>query len=47
METKFGAEIEGMAIQNLPHMGIQLLYLHPPKLDSIDEAKVHADRSLM
>jgi len=34
METKFGAEIEGMAIQSLPHLGIQ-----PPKLDNIAEAK--------
>jgi len=39
METKFGAETEGTAIQSLPHMGIQSIYIQPPKLDNIDEAK--------
>jgi len=39
MEAKFGAETEGMAIQSLPHLGIQPIYTQPPKLDNIDEAK--------
>jgi len=39
METKFGAETEGMAIQSLPHLELQSLYIQPPKLDNIDEAK--------
>jgi len=39
MEIKFGAETEGMAIQSLLHLGIQPIYIHPPKLDSIYEAK--------
>jgi len=34
METKFGAETEGMTIQSLPHLGI-----HPIYMDNIDEAK--------
>jgi len=37
MEAKFGAETEGAAIQNLPHMWP--IYIQPPKLDKIDEAK--------
>jgi len=28
METKFGAENEGMAIQSLLHLGIQAIYTH-------------------
>jgi len=39
METKFGEETEGMNIQLLPHLGIQVIYIQPPKLDYIDEAK--------
>jgi len=39
MESKFGAESEGMAIQSLPHMGIQPIHIQPSKLDNIDEAK--------
>jgi len=27
METKFGAETEGMAIQSLPDLGIQNIYI--------------------
>jgi hypothetical protein len=27
-ETKFGAEIEGMTIQRLPHLGIHPIYNH-------------------
>jgi len=38
METKFGAETEGVAIQSLPHPGIQPIIIQPPKLDNIDEA---------
>jgi len=30
METKFGVETEGMAIQSLPHMCIQPIYIQPP-----------------
>jgi len=44
METKFGAETEGMAIQSLPHMWP--IHIQPPKLDKMDEAK-NADRSLI
>jgi len=39
MEAKFGAETEGMAIQSLPHLGIQPIYLQPPNPDSIADAK--------
>jgi len=39
METKFGAETEGMAIQSLPHLGIQPICIQQPKLDNIDESK--------
>jgi len=39
METKFGAETEGIAIQSLSHMRIQPIYIQPPNLDNIDEAK--------
>jgi len=38
METEFGTETEGMAIQGLPHLGIQPINIQPPKLDNIDEA---------
>jgi len=37
MEAKFRAETEGTAIQRLPHMWP--IYIQPPKLDKIDEAK--------
>jgi len=39
METNFEAETEGMAIQSLPHMGIQSIYIEPLKLDKMDEPK--------
>ncbi|MBX8814663.1 hypothetical protein HBA91_18770 [Ochrobactrum sp. MR34] len=39
METRFGAETEGMAIQSLPYLGIQPIYLQPPNLHNIDEVK--------
>jgi len=39
METKFGAETEGTAIQSLPHLGTQPIYIQPPKLDNTNEAK--------
>jgi len=39
MKTKFGAETEEMVIQSLPHLGIQTIYIRPPKLDNIDKAK--------
>jgi len=39
METKFGAKTEWMAIQSLPHLGIQAIYIQPPKLDNIYEVK--------
>jgi len=39
METKFGAETERMAISSLPHLGIQPIYIQPPKLDNIDKVK--------
>jgi len=39
MESKVGAETEGMAIQSLPHLHIHPIYIQPPKLDKIDEAK--------
>jgi len=32
MEAKFGAETEAMAIQSLPHLGIQPIYIRPPNL---------------
>jgi len=31
METKFGAEAEGMTIQRLPHLGIQPIYTYSPQ----------------
>jgi len=37
MEAKFGAETKGTAIQSLPHMWP--IYIQPPELDKIDEAK--------
>ena len=37
MEAKFRAVTQGMAIQSLPHMWP--IYIQPPKLDKIDEAK--------
>jgi len=36
-EAKFGTETEGMAIRSLPHMWP--IYIQPPKLDKMDEAK--------
>jgi len=39
METKFGAETEGMAIQSLPHLGIQPIYIQPPNPVTIRDAK--------
>ena len=36
-ETKCGAEIEGKAIQRLPHLGIH--YIQSPKADTIVDAK--------
>jgi len=38
-ETKFGALTKGMAIQSLSLMGIQPLYIYPPNLDNIADAK--------
>jgi len=38
-ETKFGAETEGMAIQRLPHLGIQPIHIQPPNPDTIADAK--------
>jgi len=35
----FGAETEGKAIQSLPYLGIQPIYIQPPKLDNIVEEK--------
>jgi len=37
MEAKFRAATQGMAIQSLTHMCP--IYIQPPKLDKIDEAK--------
>ena len=39
METKFGTETVGVGIQGLPHLGIQPIYLKPPKPDNITDAK--------
>lgn len=39
METKFGAKTEGMAIQSLPHLGIQPIYIQPPSTDNIADPK--------
>jgi len=39
METKFGAETEGMAIQSLSHLGIQPIYIQPPNPENIADAK--------
>ena len=38
-ETKFGAETEEMAIQRLPYLGIQPIYIQPPIPDNIADAK--------
>ncbi|MDG2622822.1 hypothetical protein P7M14_23590, partial [Vibrio parahaemolyticus] len=38
-ETHFGAESEGMAIQSLPHLGFQPIYIQLPNLDNIADAK--------
>jgi len=39
VETKLGAETEGMAIQRLPHMGIHPIYIKPPNPNNIADAK--------
>jgi len=39
VEAKFGAEIEGMAIQNLPLLEIQSKYIRPPNPVTIADAK--------
>jgi len=38
-EAKFGAETEGKAIQRLPHLGIQSIYIQSPIPDYIADAK--------
>jgi len=39
METKSGAETEGKAIQSLPHLGMQAIYIQRPNPDNIVDAK--------
>jgi len=39
METKFGAETEGKAIQRLLHLGIWPKQIQPPNPDNIADAK--------
>jgi len=39
METIFDSETEGMAIQNLPYLGIQPIHIQPATLDNVDESK--------
>jgi len=39
METKFGAETERIAIQSLPHLRIQPIYIQIPNPDNIADAK--------
>jgi len=39
MEMNFGSETEGKAIQSLPHLGIQPIYIQPPNPDNIADAK--------
>jgi len=40
MEAKFTAATEEMAVQSLPHLRLMWpIYIQPPKLDKIDEAK--------
>jgi len=39
MEEKFGAETERTALQSLPYMHTQPIYIQPLKLDKIEEAK--------
>jgi len=34
-----GAETEEKAMQSLPHLGIQPIYVQPPKPDNITDAK--------
>ena len=46
METKYGAETEGKAIQRLPHLGIHPIYSHQPR-HYCGCQKVLADRSLI
>jgi len=36
---KFGAETEGMAVQRLPHLGIQHIYIQPPNPVTIGDVK--------
>jgi len=35
METKFGAETEGLVIQRLPHLGIQPIYIYSHQTQTI------------
>lgn len=35
METKFGAETEGMAIPSLPHLGIHPIYVYSHQAKTI------------
>jgi len=39
MATKFGAETEGKAIQNITQPGIQPIYIQPTNSDNIADAK--------
>jgi hypothetical protein len=38
-KTKCGAETEGKAIQRLPHLGNQPVYIQSPNLNTIMDAK--------
>jgi len=46
METNFGADTEGKAIQRLPCIGIQSIYIQPPNQTILLMPRVHTDRSL-
>jgi len=39
MEAEFGAKTKGRSTPCLPHMCVQPIYIWPPKLDNVDEAK--------
>jgi len=39
MDTKFGTEIERMAIHSLCHLKIQAIYTQPPNSGNIAEVK--------
>jgi len=39
IETKCGARTKGKAIQSLPLLGIQTMYIQPPTPDNIADAK--------